>query len=327
MKKNFFKTYEFFLVLLLIALYAVIGIINPSFFSVGTFLDALRIQEIFLILALGLLPVVILGGVDISYVAIAAATTYPVHMWLIETSYTGGLWGYLALSVTFGILIGLFIGWLVHTYRLKIFDVSLGMNTLLYGWVTFFIGSLTNFDFDTTGLAYWNNAFILEVEAPVIGSSGLHVSVLYIIAIGIALHLFLNYTTLGRGIYAVGSDRSVAVRTGFNIRRIYLVVFAIMGGLSGFAGVVFGGLNINFAPVMLIGKNMQVLAAVVLGGASTRGGKGSVFGVFIGTILIGLINQALVYVNVSTKWYDAVIGAMFVLYATFQSSTEKSRES
>jgi simple sugar transport system permease protein len=263
--------------------------------------------------------------VDISYVAIAAATTYPIHMWLIETSYSGGVWGYYALSSGIGIIIGLFVGWLLHTFKLKIFDLSLGMNTMLYGWVTFFIGSLTNFDFDTVGLAYWNQKFIFSVEQ-VVGSSGLHISFISIVIIGIVLHLFLNYTTLGRGIYAVGSDKSVAIRTGFNIRRIYLVVFAIMGGLAGFAGVTYGALNAYFPPVMLIGKNMQVLAAVVLGGASTTGGRGSVIGVFLGTILIGLINQALVYINVSTKWYDAVIGALFVLYATFQSLTTRARE-
>ena len=325
MKKKFYKTYEFLLFVLLIALYLVIGFINPAFFSVGTVFDALRIQEVFLILALGLLPVVILGGVDISYVAIAAATTFPIHMWLLETSYNGGIWGYYVLSTGMGVIIGLFIGWLIHTFKINIFDLSLGMNTLLYGWVTFFIGSLTNFDFDTVGLAYWNQKFIFSVDS-VVGTTGLHVSILYILIIGILLHLFLNYTTLGRGIYAIGSDKSVAIRTGFNVRRIYLVVFAIMGGLSGFAGITYAGLNAYFPPVMLIGKNMQVLAAVVLGGASTTGGRGSVIGTIMGTILIGLINQALVYVGVSTQWYDAVIGALFVLYATFQSITTRSRE-
>ncbi len=324
MKKNIFKTYEFLLFLLLIALYAIVGLINPAFFSLGTVFDALRIQTVFLILGLGLLPVVILGGVDISYVAIAAATTYPIHMWLIETTYSSGIGLYYFLSTAFGIVIGLFVGWMLHKFKLKIFDMSLGMNTLLYGWVTFFIGSLTNFDFNMTGLAYWNQKFVFSVEQ-VVGFSSLHVSFLYIIVIGILLHLFLNYTTLGRGIYAVGSDKSVAIRTGFNLRRIYLVVFAIMGGLAGFAGVTYGGLNAYFPPVMLIGKNMQVLAAVILGGASTTGGRGSVIGVFMGTLLIGLINQAMVYIGVSTKWYDAVIGTLFVFYATFQSLTSKTR--
>ena len=72
MKKNFFKSYEFLLVVMLVVFVLVIGLINPAFFSIGTLFDAIRIQTIWLIMAFGLLPVVILGGVDISYVAIAA---------------------------------------------------------------------------------------------------------------------------------------------------------------------------------------------------------------------------------------------------------------
>ena len=72
-----------------------------------------------------------------------------------------------------------------------------------------------------------------------------------------------------------------------------------------------------FRSVIRIGKNMLVLAAVALGGASTKSGRGSMFGVFIGTILIGLINQALAYIGVSTQWYDADIRLMFLIYMTF----------
>jgi simple sugar transport system permease protein len=317
MKRNVFKTYEFLLFLLLLVLYTIIGLINPAFFSIGTAFDALRIQTVYLILALGLLPVIILGGVDISYVAIAAASTYPIHMWLVTTTYHGGTWLYYLICTLFGIIIGLFSGWLLHTFKLKIFDLSLGMNTLLYGWTTFFIGTMVSYDLDINGLDYWNNKFLFSVES-VVGRTGMHVSMLYIIIIAIFLHIFLKHTVLGRSIFAIGSDKSVAIRTGFDLRKIYLVVYAIMGGLSGFAGVTYAGLNINFQPIMLIGKNMQVLAAVILGGASTTGGRGSVVGVFLGTILIGLINQALVYMGISAKWYDAVIGALFVFYATFQ---------
>ena len=324
MKKSFFRSYEFLLVVMLVVFILIIGLINPAFFSIGTLFDAIRIQTIWLIMAFGLLPVVILGGVDISYVAIAAVATYPVHMYLLTTTYTGGIWLYYVMATAIGILIGIFIALLLYYFKLSIFDLSLGMNTMLYGLNTFFVGSLTNFDMDT-GLAYWNQKFIIEVES-VVGSSGLHVSFLVIILLGVLMHLLLTYTTLGRGIYAVGSAKSVAIRTGFNLRRIYLVVFPLMGAFSAIAGVIFGGLQTYFAPIAFLGKNMQVLAAVVLGGASTRGGKGTVFGTFLGTLLIGIINQSLVYLGVDTQWYDAVIGTIFIIYATFQSLTSARNE-
>ncbi len=80
MKKKFYKTYEFFLLILLVVFAVVIGLINPAFFSVGTLFDVIRIQTVYVLMAFGLLPVIILGGVDISFVAIAALATYPVHI-------------------------------------------------------------------------------------------------------------------------------------------------------------------------------------------------------------------------------------------------------
>jgi len=195
---------------------------------------------------------------------------------------------------------------------------------MIYGFVTFFVGSLTNFDMDT-GLAYWNQKYLVTVES-VVGRSGLHVSVISILIAGVLIHLFLQYTTLGRGVYAFGSDKNVAIRTGFNMRLVYMTVFPIMGIMAGLAGFTYAGLEANFRPYLFMGKNMQVLAAVVLGGASTTGGKGTVMGTFLGTLLIGLINQALVYLGISTKWYDAVIGTLFLVYATFQTLTSSSRE-
>lgn len=321
MKKKIFKSYEFFLLLLLISFTIVIGLINPAFFSIGTLFDVIRLQTIYIIMAFGLLPVLILGGVDISFIAIAAIATFPVHMGLLKLGYEGGIWIYYILSTTIGVLIGLAIGFLLDKFKLRIFDLSLGMNTFLYGFVLFFVGSLTNFDMPA-GMVGWNKNYLIIVES-VVGQSGLHVSFISIIIVGVLLHLFLNYTTIGRSIYAIGSDKSVAIRTGFNLKKTYLVVFAIMGGLSSIAGVTYSVLEANFRPYLFTGKNLQVLVAVLLGGASVTGGKGSVFGVFLGTVLIGLVNQALVYVGISTKWYDAVIGTMFITYAIFQALSTK----
>jgi simple sugar transport system permease protein len=133
----------------------------------------------------------------------------------------------------------------------------------------------------------------------------------------------MKYTVIGRSIYAIGSDKSVAIRTGFNIKKTYLIVFPIMGALSAIAGLTYSVLEANFRPYLFLGKNMQVLAAVVLGGVSITGGRGSVFGVFLGTLLVGLVNQALVYLGISTQWYEAVVGAIFIIYATFQSVTKR----
>jgi simple sugar transport system permease protein len=324
MKKSIFKTYEFFLVLLLLAITITIGLINPAFFSIGTLFDIIRIQTIYILLAFGLLPVVILGGVDISFVAIAAVSTYSVHVLLKNLGYDGGIWLYYILVIAISLGIGLLIGWLISNFKLGIFDLSLGMNTMLYGFVLFFVGSLGRFDM-TTGLVGWNQRWLVTVKS-VVGQSGLHESFLSIIAGGIALHLFLRYTTLGRAIYAMGSDKSVAIRTGFNIKKVYFTVFPIMAVMAGIAGLTQSALSAVFTPVLLMGKNMQVLAGVIMGGASIRGGKGSVFGTFLGVLLVGVISQALVYLKIPTAWMDAFVGVTFICFAIYQTLESRANK-
>lgn len=321
--KKFIRSYEFFLFCLLALFSLMIGLINPAFFSLGTLFDVVRIQTINLILALGLLSVIILGGVDISFVAIAALASFPVHMFLYNRGYEGGIWLYFLLAILIGGATGAFIAFLLTRFKLGIFDLSLGMNTMLYGFITFFVGSLAN-PYLPEGMVGWNKKYVITVQNASVGESGLHISFIYIIIMGILLQLFLKHTTLGRGIFAIGSNKAVAIRTGFNLTKIYFVVFSIMGIASGIAGVTLSTFLGFFNPIVLVGKNMQVLAGVVLGGASIQGGRGSVLGTFFGVLLIGLVNQAMVYLGIDTQWFDAAIGIIFIVYATFQVVTSKA---
>ncbi|MBM3137613.1 MAG: ABC transporter permease [Chloroflexi bacterium] len=315
--KTLFRSYEFLLFCLLVLFSIIIGLINPAFFSIGTLFDVIRIQTINLILALGLLSVIILGGVDISFVAIAALSSFPIHMFLYNRGYEGGIGLYFLLAILVGGVTGAFIAFLLTRFKLGIFDLSLGMNTMIYGFITFFVGSLAN-PYLPQGMVGWNKKYVMVVQNAAVGETGLHVSFIFILIMGILLHLFLNNTTLGRGIFAIGSNKAVAIRTGFNLNKIYFFVFPIMVIASGIAGVVLSTFLGFFNPIVLMGKNMQVLAGVILGGASITGGKGSVIGTFLGVLLIGLVNQAMVYLGIDTQWFDAAIGIIFIIYATFQ---------
>ena len=316
------KSYEFFLFVLLIVVSLLIGFINPAFLSFVTFLDVIRNQTIYIILALCLLPIFIMGGIDISFIAIAALATYPVHLYLLGHDYQGGVWIYFAAALIIGLLVGLFEGFLVNKFKLEIFNMSLGMNMLIYGFIYFFVGTFDNFTM-TPGLVGWNSKFIFTIQNAATGQTGLHVSVYTIFIVAIPLYLFLKHTIWGRGIYAIGSDRSVALRSGFDIKLITLMVFAFMGLVAGLGGITQCSMTTGFYPILRLRSSMEIIAGVFLGGASIHGGKGSVIGTILGTILIGVVNQALVYMDVSTQWFDAVIGIIFIAYATFQAFSQK----
>ena len=325
MKKKFYKTYEFFLFVLLVAIWVGVSSVNPKFFSLGTLFDVFRAQTVYIMMAFGLLPVVILGGVDISFVAIGALATYPVHYYLLNHGYTGGMGVYFVAAILIGLLAGLIIGYLNYRFKLTIFDLSLGVNTMIYGAVLFFVDAVWIFDM-STGLDGWNQKALVTVQSVGLGGSFLHISFLIVLVTGVLLHLLLNYTTLGRSIFAMGSNKSVAIRTGINPKLIYLTVFPIMGLMAALAGITWSGLEQQFRPVLFQGKNMQVLAAVIMGGASVRGGKGSVLGVFLGTILIGIISQALVYMRIPTAWMEAVMGITFIAFAVYQTLESRTNK-
>ena len=107
---------------------------------------------------------------------------------------------------------------------------------------------------------------------------------------------------------------------------VYLAVFGIMGLMAAVGGFVHSAIQVYFNPVLLLGKNLNVLAAVIMGGASVRGGKGTVLGTLLGVILVGLISQALVYLKIPTVWMDAFVGTFLILFAVYQTLESRERK-
>jgi simple sugar transport system permease protein len=325
MIKRIIQTNEFLVLMIIIALCIVVGFINPNFFTIASLFDLVRASNVYIILAFALLPVVILGGVDISFVAISAVASYSTHMFLIARGYEGGLLLYFVMGCTIGALAGVVNGLIVTNFKLEIFDVSLATQTMWYGFTLFFVGATSNFDMPE-GLVGYYSAFIIQVTDAQTGVTGLHVSIIYVFVIGLAMWWFLKYTLIGRGIYAIGGNRDVAERTGFNIKKITIVVFLIMGILSGFAGVLQSALSRNFNPTLFIGQNLDVLAAVILGGAAIKGGRGTVIGTILGVILTQIIRRALVLTGIPAEWQIFVVGAILIIFTAIPAIREKRQK-
>ena len=316
------KTNEFMVLLILIALSAIVGSINPAFFSISTVFDTLRASIVYFIMAFGLLPIVIMGGVDISFVAIAAVTSYAAHMIFLGKDYQGSILVYFLIGCGLGILMGLLNGFLVTRFKLPIFDVSLATYTMWYGFNLFFIGATANFDMPKSAIGYYSN-FLITAKDPFVGETGVHISILYALAIGLFVWWFLKYTTIGRGVYAIGGNRDVAIRSGFNVKRIMLIMFAMMGFMAAIAGVTQAFLSRNFNPVIFINQPLDVLAAVILGGAAITGGRGTVIGTVLGVLLIQVINRALILVGIPVEWQRLVVGVILILFTSIPAIRER----
>ncbi len=322
MKSKIFKTNEFIVFLILVALSIVVGAINPAFFTISTLFDTLRASIVYFIMAFGLLPIIIAGGVDISFVAIAAVASYTTHMFLISRGYQGGILLYFIIAILLGLIGGLLNAFLVTRFKLPIFDVSLAAFTMWYGFNLYFVGATANFDLPKPTVGYYEK-FLIVANDPVVGQTGLHVSVLYVLVIGLFMWWFLKYTTLGRGVYAIGGNREVAIRSGFNVNRIMMVIFALMGIFAAIAGVTQAFLSRFFNPVIFIGNPLDVIAAIILGGAAITGGRGSVIGTVLGVLLIQLINKALILTGIPVEWQKLVVGLILIIFISLPAIRER----
>jgi simple sugar transport system permease protein len=243
-------------------------------------------------------------------------------MFLISRGYQGGVLLYFVLATIIGLIAGLLNAFLVTRFKLPIFDVSLATFTMWYGFILFFIGATANFDLPQPTVGYYEK-FLIVANDPVVGQTGLHVSILYVLVIGLFMWWFLKYTTIGRGVYAIGGNREVAIRSGFNVNRIMMIIFALMGILAAIAGVTQAFLNRFFNPVVFIGNPLDVIAAIILGGAAITGGRGTVIGTVLGVLLIQLINKALILTGIPVEWQKLVVGIILIIFTSLPAIRER----
>jgi ribose/xylose/arabinose/galactoside ABC-type transport system permease subunit len=144
----------------------------------------------------------------------------------------------------------------------------------------------------------------------------LPVALLVTIIVYVAFWGFLAHTVLGRRIYAIGGNPQAARVSGINVDRILIIVYSLCGLIAGFAGLIMAGRTNSGFPNAGIGAELEAIAAVIIGGASFFGGRGTVLGVFGGVIIMGLISNALNLNNVSVFWQQILIG-LIIVFAVF----------
>lgn len=322
MKRNkVLLKYETIIGILTILVSSIIGILNPSFFSLATLFDIIRGALPFLIMALGITPVLIAGEIDISFVSVAAMSSFSTHMLLQKLGYQGGISLYLLIACSIGALAGLLLSSVVNYFKLPVFPVSLGFWMFWYGFNLYFLSPTMNFNLPKGLVGYYSH-YLLKVNDPVVGVTGLHVATLYLIFIGIFIWWILKYTIIGRGLYAMGGNREAAIRTGYNVKKILRIALIIAGSLAAIAGVIQSAFNRHFNPILFRGQELNVIAAAVIGGVSITGGRGSVIGVILGVFFIQIITRGLIYLGVTAEYQQLVLGLTLLLFVTVTSLRE-----
>ncbi|WP_020611176.1 ABC transporter permease [Sediminispirochaeta bajacaliforniensis] len=314
--KRFMKTHEFHVLVVILILSAAITVVNPNFLTLENGFDLLKSYSFMGVLAIGILFVLISGGIDISFAATATVAEYV--MAVVSIKLGGNMITSLLLATLVGLLLGAFNGFLISKFKIAPIITTIATMNFYYGILTVITGGKWIY-----ALPEWFRAFadirVFTLVSRAGTPYGLSVITLFWAVITVLAFFLLRYTILGRGIYAIGGDIGSAERVGFPVRRLQIFVYSFMGMMAGIAGVIQALLVQTVAPNSIVGKELDVIAAVVLGGASLSGGFGSVGGTLLGVFLIAVVKNGMTLVKIPAVWYDVFIGAVILISVGFTS--------
>jgi len=306
---------ELMVAAVLVLAVVVIGTINPVFWQPSNIFSLLRASVITGILALAVLLVMLSGGIDVSFPAFAIAAMYLTVKAMIAWGFDGVVLPFLMAS-GIGLCLGLVNAVFVYYFRMIPLIVTLGTGTAVRGFILGVVGtSQINIDQMPPLLIDFARSELFTVANPDGSPAGLSAMVLVYAVIALLVHLMLRYTMMGRSIYALGGGEEAARRVGFNVRRTTFFIYGLAGVLAGFAGLLHGAMIWTANPRDMVGLELDVIAAVVLGGASIFGGRGTVIGSVLGVLTFVVITNSLIILGVDTTWQRVVVG-LIVIAAT-----------
>lgn len=308
------------LALILVLLVVGVSIANPAFFSMSMAFQIARNAIVPLILALGVLLVIILGGIDVSFPAIAIFSAYTT----VTVMTDGGDFGLivaLVVAIGIGAALGAINGLLIARFRLPTLIVTLGTQTIFSGALIAYVGSryITSLP---PSMAAWSTSHLISQQTPQ-GMANLHVMVIPAVALALAVAWLLRRTMFGRSVYAIGGDIEGARRAGIRVRRTQVLVFVLVGVMAALAGMIFIIMQRSASPRSLLGGELDIIAAVVLGGASIFGGKGSVLGTVLGVVTVQIIQNSLILAGVPAAWQRFAVGVVLVVAVGIQASVAR----
>jgi len=303
---------EFITLGLIVLLVATVSLLEPRFFSPQNLVATIRTTTRLGIFALGVLLVLAAGGIDVSFTAIGVFALYTTTTLTLLFFPAAPFALMLVFSMTLGTLMGLLNGFMVWRFAVPSLIVTIGTQYLFTGFLKTFVGTKHIMDIPaamdssgTASLLQFSTADGVRVTLPLL--------FLVLVVAAILTHLLLTRTLMGRAVFAVGGSSAIAQRLGFSVRTVQLFVFGTAGLIAGLGGMVHGSLNRLANPSDLVGTELDVIAAVVLGGARVSGGSGTVLGALLGVVLVVLINNSLILIGVPSTWQKVVIGGVILV--------------
>ncbi len=309
---------EFYIFLVLIIMIVTIQIVSGGqLLQAGTVVTILRSMVVNGMFALCALVVMISGGFDLSFPAIAAlsyslSTTICENMgWCEKNAWAGFI-----MAILIGWILGMLNGWIISNYKLNTMIVTLGTSTFFTG---ISMGLLELKEITSTlpkSFRSLGESCLFEVyDSAGIRSTMTSMFIFFVILLLITSFV-LNRTMFGRALYAIGGNEVSAERAGYNVKRTKFLLYSIVGATSGLIGMIRVCMARQSIPKAMVGIEMTIIPAVILGGASIFGGEGSVFGTITAIGIITVISNSMLLVGIDTYWQDFFNGLIILIGIT-----------
>jgi ribose transport system permease protein len=286
------------LIAIYILILVIMSVLSPYFFSTRNFINLLLYSSTMGMIAMFTTMLMVGGGLDLS----VGSTVALVGVVLSHTQYSLGIWGAVAAGIGVSLVVGILNGVLVTRVGINPLITTLGMLSVTRGLAFVFSGGLTEPMLDPA-FGKLGRGFIAGVPVPVI----------VLIALIIAAYSVMRYTNYGRGLYAIGGNPVASRLAGLPVKRYQLIAFILSGLSAGVAGVFLTSLLGAGAPQAALGLEISVIGAVILGGTSLAGGKGTIWGTLVGVLILGTMNNGMVLLSVSAYYQQIAQGLVLLL--------------
>lgn len=303
---------EFYISLVFIALCLLIQVRSGQFFTPNNIVDLLSAMVVPGIFAIGEFMVIVSGGFDVSFPALASLSAYATTKVLLDVNWEGGVWLPILIALAIGAVLGAFNGLFIGYFELPAMIVTLGSSNVFKGFMQGTLSSKQLAVIPQGMRSFGTSALFVAKNSESGLTSRMPTTFLALVAVLVLAYFILNKTMFGRGIYAIGGNPVSAHRAGFNVKRTRILMFVFVGMISALAGLCRVCMMQQMHPTNMLGMEMNIIAGVVLGGTAIVGGSGTLFGCMLGTALIVVVENSMILIGIPTVWKDVFVGALII---------------
>jgi simple sugar transport system permease protein len=306
MKIKIKSEFSLFFVIIIISIFFVSY--TKEFYTLENILDLLTSYTFLGIMSAGMLVVLISGGIDISFTAIASISQYIAALYIIN--YKGNLFIAFVIAGGVGVILGIFNALIIHYLQAPALIVTIGTLNIYYSLLIFFTHGKWMYNFPEW---FKEVDYIIKYVSNSQRDYGISLPSIILVSVFIVTYVLLEHTVLGRKIFAMGGNKESAKRMGFNLLTLNMFVYGYIGLLAGIASIAHLLIVQTVQPNALVGRELDVIAAAVIGGASLIGGAGSVLGTALGVTLIALMWNGIVLIGISSYAHNVIIGVIILV--------------